>query len=237
MVFNLKFSCSKDETYRYLGYDSKTTQNWPKVDQIYEELYNHLGTILTPTGYLKTYPLSWNDNRATAHTKPLWILPGQDIQNNLQNCQKITLLGVTLGLALDFFLAECLKRDEYTKAVMADAMGSAAAEEAANRLNGLLAKDAKAQGYSLKSRYSPGYGDLPLFSNEQILLGLKEDGPCIEMLPSGLLKPRKSITALIGWRLGITTEVPNALNCSNNCSACSLSNCLFRKKDFTLKDV
>ena len=235
MHYNLKFVCIQNETYRYLGYDPERTQNWDSVDLLFNQLCQELSSKFIPFGYIKTYDLNVQDQAMTIETPMPWQLESQDLKKHFEDCQKVSLIALTLGTEFDDFLAESLQQDAYTKAVMADAMGSAAAEEAANQLSAIVKELAEAQGFNITSRYSPGYGDLPLDKNQNILVALEENEPTIKTLESFLLSPRKSITALIGWHQEKDRAWVSA-NCTSNCQICTFYNCPYRKTK-NLKDV
>lgn len=49
-------------------------------------------------------------------------------------------------------------------------------------------------------RISPGYGDLPLSLNKEIVKLFKDEVDVDVLEDSYVLVPRKTITALVGWR-------------------------------------
>ncbi len=151
-------------------------------------------------------------------------LPGSDIAELLQDADRCILLATTLGLAVD----ELIRRTEFTdmsRALMLDACASAAVENLCDQVQQQLVKQFAAQGQYLTDRFSPGYGDLPLSLqkplcatlNTQRLIGLTVSG-------SGILLPRKSVTAIIG-----ISSHPQSKR-QSGCATCNLAaTCPFRK--------
>ena len=82
-------------------------------------------------------------------------------------------------------------------------------------------------GRRLRPRRSPGYGDLPLALQSDIIRTLdcpRRIGLCLNQ--SLLMSPSKSVTALVG--LGGSTS--NAPVPQNKCAGCAKINCTFREK-------
>lgn len=117
-------------------------------------------------------------------------LPGADIAAHLGECSSCVIFAVTLGLRTERYLAG-LAADP-VDALYADTACSLLIEEAA---------DAAERGMPphITWRYSPGYGDLPLTLQGKLLTLL--DAPRrlgLTLTDSGLMLPRKSITAIVG---------------------------------------
>ncbi len=100
---------------------------------------------------------------------------------------------VTLGMGAERLLLR-LSRLSVSEHFMADALLSAYAEAAADRAQEIL------NGYGkTKKRFSPGYGDLPLEIQPMILKALDSEKTLGITITEGLLmKPQKSITAIVG---------------------------------------
>lgn len=125
-------------------------------------------------------------------------LGGKAISELLQDCQKCILLAVTLGQQVDSYL-RMLQVTNLSKAVVTDFCASSMVEQLCNQVDEELRDTWRNQGLYLTDRFSPGYGDLPLeiqknFCN--VLDTQKKMG--LYVTSSGLMIPRKSITAIIG---------------------------------------
>lgn len=132
----------------------------------------------------------------------------------LNSSTKAVFFAATLGVSVDRHSSK-LARESMEKALIFDAVASAYLEYKSDEAQSSILKDADKM-ISI-SRFSPGYGDLSMNSNEiivNLLNAQKYIG--LTLTPSGTLLPRKSIVALF----------PFGDNCDTfpiDCSLCSLS--------------
>lgn len=150
------------------------------------------------------------------------LLVGDDVARHLEGCDRVVLLAATLGAAVDHLIKKYQATD-VTRALAADAEASAAIEMLCDEAERKI-KDAV--GENLTTRYSPGYGDLPL-EKQRDLLDVVDAGRKIGVFAgeSFMLSPSKSVTALIGVSNGeiIKDEV--------SCDSCNMRDtCEFRKE-------
>ena len=148
------------------------------------------------------------------------LLPGQDIRSLLADCQSCVLMAATLGAALEAHIRRAQVRD-LTRAVILDCCGSAAIEAVCDAVEQHICTHAP----FLTDRFSPGYGDMPIdFQYE--LIGLLDTARQIglTLTDSYILMPRKSVTAIIGFAKQPQTKR------FRGCAYCSMfENCTFRK--------
>jgi len=117
----------------------------------------------------------------------------RNLSHAVGSAEEAFVFAVTLGMGVERMLAR-LSKTSVSAHFIADALSSAYAEAAADKAQKILDFVAKT-----KKRFSPGYGDLPLeiqpklleMLNAQQLLG-------ITLTDSLLMKPQKSITAIVG---------------------------------------
>lgn len=117
---------------------------------------------------------------------------------NLKDCGKIVLFAATVGHGID----RLIKKQELlspAKAVCLQAIGSERVESLCDFFNNELKKEYEKKGFSLKPRFSPGYGDLSLELQRKIIPELD----CTKLLGISLgenlmMSPSKSVTAIIG---------------------------------------
>jgi len=124
-------------------------------------------------------------------------LQGSDINNHVKDCDVIIILAATLGLQTDELIRQT-EASDMAGAVVLDALASAAIEQVLD-----IAERELTQKYAgLTTRFSPGYGDFPLSVQPELIAELgatKAIGLYVN--DSGLLIPRKSVTAIIGGKL------------------------------------
>ncbi len=149
-------------------------------------------------------------------------LPGGTARTMLADCPQAAVLAVTLGLAFDAWLHREQKRD-MRRAVMLDALGSAYAESACAAAAAEIA--ARFPDQYLTDRFSPGYGDLPLTVQPQ-LLAMADAARTVGILLTdrSFMQPQKSVSAVIG-----IADRPQMARV-RGCAHCSLNpSCTLRK--------
>ena len=120
-----------------------------------------------------------------------------DLCKNLTGCSCAFVFAVTLGLEAERHLVS-LSKTSPSRHFICDAYYSALAEAVCDKAEEIIR-----DGLCCKPRFSPGYGDLPLKIQRDVLLlldGIKTVG--ITLTDTLLMTPQKSITAI----LGITQE-------------------------------
>lgn len=123
-----------------------------------------------------------------------FIFSSKRLAQNMAGCKKVCLFGATLGTECDRLLRTYTSSDIARTTVLQACLASKI-EEICDSLEDEL----RAQGYSLRQRYSPGYFDLDITENKKLFelmditkrIGLTITDTC-QMVPS------KSVTAFIG---------------------------------------
>lgn len=124
------------------------------------------------------------------------LLPGADLKNHLSGCGQAAVFCATLGAETDALIRRTEQLD-MSRALALDCCASAAVEELCDRIE--LELQGKFPGCFFPYRFSPGYGDLPLEVQGELLELLdapRRVGLCVT--GSHLLTPRKSVTAILG---------------------------------------
>lgn len=133
----------------------------------------------------------------------------------LAGSREVIVFAATVGLEFDRAIGR-YKRTSPSKALMLQALG-------AERVEALC--DVFCSGFEGRtSRYSPGYGDLPLDYQKNIFELLHcEETIGISLNESLLMTPSKSVTAIFGIKDG-NTEYGG-----HDCSLCGLLECEYRR--------
>lgn len=150
------------------------------------------------------------------------LLTGKDIKRHLNNCYGIVLMCATLSGKIDALIRKA-QLEDMSKAIVINSLASVAIEQVCNKAENEIYN---ALGDCYKTwRYSPGYGDLPITLQRDILTVLdapRKIGLCTS--ESMTLTPIKSVTAIIG--LSHTPVSP----AKRGCLSCNLKNtCQYRK--------
>ena len=123
--------------------------------------------------------------------------PGTTLLRHLEGCEEAYLACGTLGPRFDALLRRASVKSA-ADALVLQAVGTAAIEEWMDAVEDGIRRDL-APGETLRSRYSPGYGDFPL-EDQRLLLGLLDTPRAIgvSLTDTLLMVPSKSVSAVIG---------------------------------------
>ena len=214
------------EIYRYLGYRGQIPDE--TVCYMIEEVLQELLQVVKPKNLYQIYECKVQDSEIR-----LWnevqdgavVFYSKKLADNLAQCDKAILLAATLGIESD----KLLQRYEIinmAKASVVQACGAACMEAYCNLVQEQIREQYLKEGFYLRPRFSPGYGDLPLETQKLIfdcLQCTKRLG--VTLTDSLLMYPTKSVTAFIG----ITK---NKQGCHiAKCSTCENTGCEFRYED------
>lgn len=147
-----------------------------------------------PRWVWKPYTLEWPPLLVEA----AFSLPGEDIRRHLAGCHRAVLLALTLGGGVEQAIRKA-EVEDLALAVIMDTAASDLAERYADAAEGAVRGQMEAGGEYVTGRFSPGYGDLPIALQKELLEALgapKAIG--LTVSGSGILLPRKSITAVLG---------------------------------------
>ena len=153
----------------------------------------------------------------------------QGLCRNLQGCDKVILFAATVGLAPDRLIAR-YGRLSPTKALCMQAIGADRIESLCDAFCDELAADYAAEGYQLRPRFSPGYGDFPLDAQKAFFQALdchRKIG--LSLNDSLLMSPSKSVTALIGLLPQAVQTAHAEARSHADCASCAKTDCLFRQ--------
>lgn len=151
---------------------------------------------------------------------------GGDVREMLTACHEAVLLAATLGADSERMLLR-----EQTKgaaeALILDATLSASIEAVCDQMEETLRDELTVQGLYLTDRFSPGYGDMPLSQSREICEVLNvERAIGLTVSQSGILIPRKSVTAIIGISRTVVSHRPKG------CEGClARQNCAFARHE------
>lgn len=206
------------EILRYLGHRGQEIPE--NVEELIKECERELEQAATPRAMWKEYPLSIHD-----HILDMGFLQtkSRSLERNLKDCERVILFAATLGSQVDVLLHR-YNMIQMSKAVVMQASSVAMLETFCDEKNQELKDSYEAEGWYLRPRFSPGYGDFPLECQREIAPALemgKRIG--INLTDTLLMMPSKSVTAVIG-----ASRLPR--NCTvQGCEACAKRDCAYRR--------
>lgn len=150
-------------------------------------------------------------------------IQSQNLGRNLRGCSKIVLFGATLGIGVDRLITRTSLTD-MAKAVILQACAAAMLEEYCDECQSNIGRELEAEGFYLRPRFSPGYGDFDI-RYQAVLMQMLDCAKNIglTMTDSYMMTPTKSVTAVIG--AGTTMEKCHI----KGCESCSKKNCTYRR--------
>ena len=207
----------RSEALRYLGCWETTPP--AELEAAAERAVGQLFRIARPKAVWRRFRLEGMSLAGTSYE-----LEGEDIRRHLAGCGEVILMAATMGHEVEQLLLRSQIRD-LSQALVLDCCASAAIESVCDDLEAELREMVEGEGNFLTGRYSPGYGDYPL-SHQSALCTLldtqRQTG--LTLTASGLMVPRKSVTAVLGISAAPRKQT------KRSCESCNLRDtCQLRK--------
>jgi len=212
----------KDEVLRYLGYKKQEIEE--SLDKLIDETIEESKELLLPKFVYGSYKNKLEDKGVLLEGTNL-VLQGKDIKEHLKDSKEVTVMAVTVGSKIETKI-KFYEKSNLTKALILDACATTAVEEICDEIEEHIKAKANLNDLSITFRYSPGYGDLPLNIQGDIIGILKADKTIgLTASTHHLLFPRKSVTAIIG-SIPMGQEIKE-----RGCSRCkNYETCTFRRE-------
>jgi hypothetical protein len=185
----------KSAVLRYLGYSGAAADD--STDRLIGLCTEKLMSACSPSGVYREFSLSFSDDGISPEGTGL-VLTGSDIARHLDGCERCLISAATLGIAADRLISS-LGASDAAASVVTDCCASVLIEQVCALWLDSLRKQYAERGLFLTSMYSPGYGDLPLGIQRQVLaLTDAQRRIGLTLTSTDLMTPRKSITSIIG---------------------------------------
>ncbi|MGN1417840.1 MAG: vitamin B12 dependent-methionine synthase activation domain-containing protein [Acutalibacteraceae bacterium] len=180
---------NKREALRYMGYKAKEVPD--DIEGLFSLCLKLLSQAVTfKACFTKTKISFLGDGRLDLG---FGEFKSYHLEKNLQNCGEAYIFAATAGIGADRLIMK-YSRTVPSKSVVIDALASAAVEGWCNKINAEMSQNKKT-----RPRFSPGYGDMELKNQKNILEFLdayRKIG--ISLSDSLLMTPTKSVTAVVG---------------------------------------
>ena len=120
------------------------------------------------------------------------------LDRHLAGCRSIVVFAATVGVEIDRLVARA-NAVSPTRALLLNALGSERVEALCDAFEAETVEATAQDGARLQRRFSPGYGDLPLSLQRDVIAALDcQRSIGLTLNQSLLLSPSKSVTAMIG---------------------------------------
>lgn len=130
----------------------------------------------------------------------------------------------TIGHALEERVAELSQADEPLRALILDAIGSAAVEAVADVVNAAICREIGQAGVFSNRRISPGYRSWPIEGQAEIFALLPTPVSGVVLKPTWFMSPRKSISAAVSVGRSVVHSKYVSI-----CGYCDLRGCAYRR--------
>jgi len=215
----------REAVLRALGYRSGKTQASDAALAAVDLGMQEAATLLQPLLLYGDAALECAGPDATVRVPTLglaWRSPA--LTAVLAGAERVTLFAGTAGAAISDAARAAMSRGDYTRGVVLDACGSAAASALADRARREAEAWARGRGYRVTVPYSPGYRDWDIADQEPLLRALEARRIGIRASDTHYLLPEKSFCGIVGWVRGLV-ELPQA----SGCAICFLPGCRYRR--------
>ena len=194
---DIQYSIDRKTVYSLLGYKKDQTKLPQKIYDRINLAFQEAEKLIEAKGVFIIRRIKENGD-------PIYLqgsrtaIKGHFARNLLKNSFAVIFMAVTIGSGLENLTSQYTKEKQFEKTLVLDTIGSEAAEASANALNSYLQTLARQAKNTLTRRFSPGYGDLPLFFQKDMFRELSLDDLDIVLDKKYILFPRKTVTAILG---------------------------------------
>lgn len=210
----------EQEAIRYLGYGTHAVDG--KTETLVRDSFEELDRTAKCRIVYRIFELKVTDAKGVKIGE--LEIASENLAKNLKGCAGAVMLGATLGIEVDMLMRRYSLTD-LTKAVVLQACAAALLEDFLDSWQEEYRKKMEKEGYYLRPRFSPGYGDFDISHQKDFLRMLdsaKKIG--LSMTDGYMLTPAKSVTAVIG----ISTE---PIFCHRmGCGECKKADCIYRRE-------
>lgn len=186
---------NKSEVYRYLGYMLKDRNGLDDgVKPLVEEVCLAFNEAILPQAVYAVYPLKIEGDGVYFANQEIH---SRDLSRFLSGCDYVYLFAATLGPKIDKEIQKHTRLNP-VKALVMQATGAMFIEEYCDLLCKKIEDTVLSEGFLIKQRFSPGYGDVSLEVQNMFfsLLDCKHIG--LSLMDSLIMAPEKSVTAFVG---------------------------------------
>ena len=217
----------KSEVLRYLEYKGQYIDE--KLDYTIDECIKITKEKINPRYTLGVYSIlkeNIDDSYQIKFKDTNISIKSKDLCKLLDGCSKCIVLSTTLGIDIE----KQIRINSYsnlTKSIIIDACATTAIEEFCDILQSNIEDKLRKDGKYITNRYSPGYGDLSIHVNEDIINLLNTSKKIgLTITKDKIMIPRKSVIAIIGISENKGTyKEKSCLECSN------YNTCKYKKGD------
>ena len=208
VALDLVIHLNHDEVFRTLGYRDNARRS-ARVERRLAELWPSATDLLRPRGCYRVL----DGARAATTGMPT---PSAVVAAAL----------CTVGRELEEESHRCSAAGNVLDALICDAIGSAAAESAADTLNAELCGIGRVAGLHATARVSPGYGEWETARQGDFLALLPAAELGVSLTSGMMMVPRKSVSFAVNLNAGARPDASSDFACER----CGRPTCMYRRE-------
>jgi hypothetical protein len=202
------FHLEAREVSRLLGYPPGRSRPTPLVVARIDEMLDASRTLIEPRGCYMVKRLS-----------------AMPTDGPFRGAEQVAYSVTTIGRRLEEHVAELALRGETLRALVLDAIGSAAVESVTDVVNAEICREVGQAGVFTNRRISPGYRGWPIAGQSEIFELLPSRLSGVELKPTFFMEPRKSISAAVSIGRGVAHSKYVSI-----CGFCDRRDCAYRRQ-------
>ena len=183
--------------------------------------------LAAPKGIWHAY--DYDSEKQIVQADPPFYIKGEKIGRHLRGADRVILLSASVGEGIEEAVTKYFSEGCYAYSVLLDAAATTAVEQIADAMEKTIQPKASAKGYTMRWRFSPGYGDWSMEQQPELIRLSHAADIGVSLTESLMLYPRKSITAIIGL-IRADKACAQTAPTPKGCASCSQVNCPSRKK-------
>ncbi len=160
------------------------------------------------------------------NSEPPFTVEGNIIRKHLAEAERVVFLAATIGDGVENAVSRHFDEGRYAHSVLLDAAATAAVEQVCDACETMLRPQLAKEGFSMRWRFSPGYGDWDIHAQPELLRLTQAESVGISLTESFMLCPRKSVTAVIG----LVRSGGEEQSAPKGCASCGKLDCPARKE-------
>jgi hypothetical protein len=222
-LFDINLGVRAEQVLKGLGMKQSDADNY-LLDLIDELIFKCKELASPRAAYLLYEKVQFKFTRSQTFISGTELKTGKIVTSFLKKSTALILFSSTCGGEVESFSKKLMKNNHALEGFIVDLIGSELAESIAGYIQDKIQEKLIGVGYGVTNRFSPGYCNWPV-SDQQKLFPLLRGNNCgIELTPSSLMLPIKSISGIFG----IGDDVKRA---AYKCRICNDEYCIMREKD------
>ncbi|MDD5475923.1 MAG: vitamin B12 dependent-methionine synthase activation domain-containing protein [Syntrophales bacterium] len=149
------------------------------------------------------------------------VLESDKLSKVLEGCRRAVCFVATIGHKIDRKIELLALSHRCSDEYLVDRIGSLAIEEYVHAFHLEMAQRFRGRHQDATMRFSPGYCDWPLEEQEKIFSMVDSARIGVSLLPSLLMKPRKSVSGIFGIVEAEGGRLPDIYNPCTQCEECA----------------